>query len=160
METVVYDALTQKASVRFSTVEKPPVDESRSRMSTVVLVRKRREAPRRREPGSRLYVGDTLLYPNLGQPLTKGADKELGFYFAAYLGSDTTAPSANLELLQNAQPLARVNLELAPPDSERRIQQVSRIPTNQLNAGTYELRVTIRQGANTVSQSVPFRVAD
>jgi hypothetical protein len=111
--------------------------------------------------GSPLYVGDTLLYPNLGQPLKKGADKELGFYFAAYLASDGgAAPSANLELLQNAQPLARVNLELAAPDAERRIQQVSRIPIEQLNAGTYELRVIVRQGSAAVSQSVPFRVAD
>ncbi len=80
-------------------------------MSTVVFVRKGEKVPAsERVAGSPLYVGDTLLYPNLGQPLTKGADKELGFYFAAYLGSDTTAPSANLELLQNAQPLARVDL--------------------------------------------------
>jgi hypothetical protein len=161
METVVYDALAQKASVRFSTVEKPPVDESKLRMSNVLIVRKGEKVPESEKiTGSPLYVGDTLLYPNLGQSLKKGSDKELGFYFAAYLGGDAGAPSADLELLQNAQPLARVNLELAAPDAERRIQQVSRIPIEGLNAGTYELRVIVRQGHNAVSQSAQFRVAD
>ena len=45
-------------------------------------------------------------------------------------------------------------------NAERRIQQVSRIPIEQLTAGTYELRVVLHQGDTLVAQSVPFRVAD
>jgi VWFA-related protein len=161
METVVYDALAQKASVRFATVEKPLVDGARLRMSNVMIVRKGEKVPASEKiTGSPLYVGDTLLYPNLGVALKRGVDKELGFYFAAYLPDGDGEAKANLELLQNARPLARVDLELAAPDAERRIQQVSRIPIDQLTAGTYELRVIVRQGQTAVSQSTTFRVAD
>jgi len=161
METIVYDALAKKASVRFSTVVKPPVDTTRLRMSTVMIVRRGEKVPESEKiTGSPLYVGDTLLYPNLGLPLTRGTDKELGFYFAAYVTPSGGDAKADLELLQNAKPLARVALELAAPDAEHRIQQVSRIPIEQLTAGTYELRVVVHQGDALVSQSVPFRVAD
>jgi hypothetical protein len=104
-------------------------------------------------------VGDTLLYPNLGIPLERDAEKELAFYFTAYLAGTGDAV-AHLELLQHAKPLARVDLQLAAPDAQRRIQQVSRIPIEQLVAGTYELRVVVREGTTSVSQSVPFRVTD
>jgi VWFA-related protein len=161
METVVLDSLGDKASVRFSTVEKPPVDTSRLRMSNVLIVERGEKVPESEKiTGSPLYVGDTLLYPNLGLPLKKGTDTELGFYFAAYLGANGGDAAANLELLQNAKPLARVDLQLAAPDAERRIQQVSRIPIDQLAAGTYELRVIVRQGQAAVSQTAPFRVAE
>jgi VWFA-related protein len=160
METIVYDALAQKASVRFSTVERPPVDATRLRMSSVMIVRRGEKVPESEKiTGSPMYVGDTLLYPNLGIPLALGADRELGFYFTAYLAALPGDTSANLQLLQNARLLAQVDLQLAAPDAERRIRQVSRIPIEQLTAGTYELRVTVRQGAASVSQSVPFRVA-
>jgi VWFA-related protein len=160
METVVYDALAQKASVRFSTVEKFPVDVSKLRMSNVLLVRRGEKVPEsERITGSPLYVGDTLLYPNLGLPLKKGVDKELGFYFTAYLPASGGDATANLELLQNAAPLTRVDLQLAAPDAERRIQQVSRIPIDQLAPGTYELRVIVRHAGLAVTQAVPFRVA-
>jgi hypothetical protein len=160
METVVYDALAQKASVRFSTVEKPQVDASRLRVSSIIIVRKGEKVPESEQiTGSPLYVGDMLLYPNLGTPLEHGVDTELGFYFTAYLAPRGEKPTANLELLQNAAPLARVDLQLAEPDAERRIQQVSRIPIDKLEPGTYELRVIVRQGTTNVGQSVPFRIA-
>ncbi len=38
METVVYDSLAQKASVRFTTVEQPNEDAAKLRMSSLVLV--------------------------------------------------------------------------------------------------------------------------
>jgi hypothetical protein len=158
METVVLDALSKKASVRFATVEKPPVDTGRLRLSTLVVVRRgERVSEADRTAGNPLFVGDTLLYPNLGTPLTAGVDKELPFYFTAYLGAGGNA-TARLEVLQNAKPLAAVPLELAQPDAARRIQQVSRIPIDQLAPGSYELRVTVTQGTVAATHSAPFRV--
>src|SRR5688500_15383333 len=161
METVVYDALAKKASVRFATVEKPPVDTTRLRMSNLVIVRRGEKVPEsERITGSPLYVGDMLLYPNLGLPLKRG-EKELAFYFTAYVpAAGAGDAAASLELLQNAKPLAQVDLQVAAPDAQRRIQQVGRIPIEQLPAGTYELRVAVRQGTMSVSQAVPFRVTD
>ena len=148
METIVYDALAQKASVRFATVEKPQVDASRLRMSSLMIVRRGEKVPESEKiTGSPLYVGDTLLYPNLG--LAAQARHRQGARLLLHGLSRRRrreAATANLELLQNAKPLARVDLQLAAPDAEHRIQQVSRIPIDQLTAGTYEVRVIVRQG--------------
>ena len=46
-------------------------------------------------PASRppLYVGRTLLYPNLGEPISKAAVKELPFYFTLYGDAGDAAAS-------------------------------------------------------------------
>lgn len=159
MEAIAYDALAGSASVRFSTVEKPRTAPDELRMSSLVLIRRGEKVPEAdRLPGSPLYVGDMLVYPNLGTALKRGVDKELPFYFTAYLPKSGGSASATLELLHNARPLARVPLRLQEPDAERRIQQISRIPVEELEPGTYELRVTVRQGGRAVSHTAPFRV--
>jgi VWFA-related protein len=159
METVVYDALSGKASVRFSTIQKPHVDPDQLRMSSLMIVRRGERVPEdERMPGSPLYVGDTLLYPNLGGALQKGEDAELPFYFTAYVPKKGGKASAELELLQNARSLARVPLQLDSPDSDGRVQQVSRIPISELEPGTYELRVTVRHGSAAVVDTALFRI--
>jgi VWFA-related protein len=158
LETIAYDALSEKASVRFSTIEKPALDAERLRLSSLMIVRRGEKVSESDGlAGNPLCVGDTLLYPNLGTPLRAGVDKELPFFFTVYLGAGGKA-TASLEVLQNARPLATVPLELGEPDSSRRIQQVSRIPIDQLAAGTYELRVTVRQGTTGVTHTAPFRI--
>jgi VWFA-related protein len=161
METVVYDSLSGKASVRFSTIEKPHVNPDALRMSSLVVVRRGERVPDDEQmPRSPLFVGDTLLHPNLGEALHHGQDAELPFYFTAYVPRGGGKASAELELLQNARPLARVPLELADPDAEGRVQQVSRIPIGQLKPGTYELRVTVRQASSAVAETALFRLVD
>jgi VWFA-related protein len=158
LETIVYDALANKASVRVATVENRSVDPERLRLSSLMIVRRgERVTDADRDPGNPLYVGDTLLYPNLGAPLKAGVDKELPFYFTAYLGAGGN-PKASLEVLQNARILAKAPLELSTADETHRIQQVSRIPIDQLSPGSYELRVTVQQGTSGISHTTPFRI--
>jgi hypothetical protein len=108
-----------------------------------------------RVAGSPLYVNDQLLYPNMGEPVSK----ELPFYFVVYPAEGAGPTEAALELLQNNQPLAQAPLELAKPDASGRIQQVSRLPLAALKPGAYELRVTVKQGASRTSRQLVFRVA-
>ena len=116
METVVYDALSQKASVRFTTVEQPTQDIAQLRMSSLVLVSRGENAEGEPDNGNPLIVHDTLLYPNLGQPLKKDADKELAFFFTAYPTAAQAQLTGTIELLQNATVLARVPLQLSAAD--------------------------------------------
>lgn len=161
VETIAYDALGKKASVRFTTIERPQFDASQLRLSTLVLTRRGEKVPESdRIPGSPLYVGDTLLYPNLGTPLERGADKELGFYFVAYLAPGGGDARATLQLLKDAQPIASVGLPLPAPDAQNRIPLASRLPVEQLAAGTYELRLVVQQGSAVTSQTAPFRMTD
>ena len=158
METVVYDALSKKSSVRFATIEQPTQDTAQLRMSSLVVVT-RGEHAEDADGDNPLIVHNTLLYPNLGVPFKKAADKELAFFFTAYTGTDAQAPlTGTIELLQNANVVARSALQLAAADADGRVQQLSRIPIEALQPGEYQLRILVTQGSRTVSRSAEFRI--
>ena len=72
METVVFDAVSNRASVRFSTVEQPKAAPDGLRVSNLLLVgRSERIAEADRPADNPFLVKDLLLYPNLGTPLPK-----------------------------------------------------------------------------------------
>ncbi len=159
METVVYDALSKKSSVRFTTIEQPNQDVAQLRMSSLVVVSRGEHAEATADTDNPLIVHNTLLYPNLGVPFKKAADKELAFFFTAYTGTDAQAPlSGTIELLQNANVVARSALQLAAADADGRVQQLSRIPIEALQPGEYQLRILVTQGKRTVSRSTEFRI--
>ena len=159
METVVYDALSGKASVRLSTLDVVGSTPGALRLSSVVAVANSEVVPEaQRVPGSPLYVGDQLLTPSLGEPFSKAQTKELPFYFIVYPAQEG-APAATLSLLSSGKVLAEAPLELAAADAKGRIQQVGRIPVEALPPGTYELRISVKQGAQTATQGLTFRLA-
>jgi hypothetical protein len=159
MEVVVYDANTSKATVRLLTVDLPEVDPKALRLSSVVAVRRSEKVAEAERGTGPLYVGDQLLSPNLGDPFSKAAVKELPFYFVAYPVQGGGELKATLELLSNGQRLAEAPLQLAAPDSRGHIAQVSRIPLEALQPGTYELRIALHQGTQSATRALSFRVA-
>ena len=160
MEAVVYDAPSGKSSVRFSTVEVAQADTNRLRMSSLVVVRRsERVAASERRNDNPLLVNDVVVYPNLGEPVSK-ASKEVGFYFAIYPTAGPTAPEPEISLLQNGRLLARLPMALAIADSSGRIPQLGRLPLDQLAPGTYELRAVVKQGGEQVSRSMVLRIVE
>jgi VWFA-related protein len=160
MEMVVYDAPSGKSSVRLSTVEVPRTDIDALRMSSLVLVKRAEKVPEEdRRTDNPLLMKDVILYPNLGDPVSKGA-KEVGFYFAAYLAADGATPQFVIELLQDGKSVAQLPIPLAPVDRMGRIQQAGRLPIEQLRPGTYELRAIVKQGNAQVSRSTMLRIVE
>jgi VWFA-related protein len=158
METIVYDGPTSKASVRFATVEVPRVDPAKLRMSSLVIVKRGEKVGANEARTGPLFVKDVLLYPNLGEAISK-ADKEVGFFFTVYPGAAATKPEAVLELIQNGKPLAQVPLPLDALDASGYIQQVGRLPLDALAPGTYELRAIVKQGSEQVFRSATVHIA-
>jgi VWFA-related protein len=158
MEAVVYDGPTSKASVRYATVEVPKVDPAKLRMSSLVIVKRSEKVGADEPKTSPLFVKDVLLYPNLGEDISKG-NQEVGFFFTVYPGAAGTTPEAVLELIQNGQPLAQVPLPLDAPDASGRIQQVGRLPIDALAPGTYQLRAIVKQGSEQVFRSATLHIA-
>jgi hypothetical protein len=160
METVVFDAPSGKSSVRLSTVEVPAVNANGLRVSSLVLVKRAEKVdPKDRRAENPLLVKDVVLYPNLGEPVSKTA-KELGFYFAVYPAKAGPAPESALQLLLNGEPVAQVPLTLATPDSSGRIQQLGRLPLDQIKPGSYELSVIVKQGTTAISRSTLVTIKD
>jgi hypothetical protein len=125
-------------------------------MSSLVLVSRSEELGAGDRPGaSPLAVGNTLLYPNLGEPIVNAPGRELPFYFALYApGSGVTASA---QLLRNGQVLAEAPLALPPPAGSR-VQHVGRFPIGALPPGTYELRIKV--GALSRSAFFTLRSGD
>jgi hypothetical protein len=160
METVVHDAPSGKSSVRLSTVEVVKADPAMLRMSSVVLVKRAEKVSKEESrPGNPLQVGDLVLSPGINEPFSKAA-KEVGFYFAVYPAENGPAPEAVLELLRDGNQVARIPLTLAAPDKTGRIQQVGRLPLEQLPPASYELQVVVRQGDTQVSGVTMLRVVE
>jgi VWFA-related protein len=158
METVVFDAVATRASVRISSVEVPAMTPDALRVSNLVIVGRSERLPENeRAADNPFVVGEMLLYPNLGAPLSKAQAKELAFFFTIYPGGK--APTANLQLMQNGKMLAQLPLELPAADATGRIQQVGRLPLDSLAPGTYDLRVVVSDGAAPQVRSVLVRIA-
>ncbi|MEO6238628.1 MAG: VWA domain-containing protein [Vicinamibacterales bacterium] len=160
METVVYDAPSGKSSVRLSTVEVPGPDATALRLSSLVVVKRGEKVPEKdRRADNPLLLNDVVLYPNLGDAVSKSA-KELGFYFTAYPAPGGPAVEATLQLLRNDVVVAQVPMPLAAVDASGRIQQAGRLPLEQVPPGTYDLRVIVKQGNAQAVRSTLVRITN
>jgi hypothetical protein len=161
IESVVFDAGAQRGSARVTTLNVPAVDGRDTAMSSLVLVNRIEETsdPLQPEASVRppLFVGRMLLYPNLGEPVSKDALTELPFYFTLY-GSVTDA-KVTAQLLRNGQPLAEAPVPL-PAATGPRVQHVGRLPIADLPSGTYELRIAVKTGIRELSRAAFFTIVD
>jgi VWFA-related protein len=161
MESIVYDAASQQGSARVATLTVPSVEAAALGMSSLVLVNRVEEVsdapavpPIGRAP---LYVGRTLVYPNLGEPIRKSQQSELPFYFALYGGRQN--PQGHVQLLRNGEVLAETPLRL-PTAPGTRVQHLGRLPIGSLPAGTFELRIRVTDATRELSQSAFFTLQD
>src|SRR6185436_17122498 len=160
METVAYDALSSKSSVRLSTVEVPGHNAAALRVSSLVIVKRGEKVPEKeRRADNPLLVKDVVLYPNLGDPISKNA-KEMGFYFAVYPAAGGSAPAASLELQRDGVPVAQLPISLSAPDASGRIQMIGRLPLDQIAPGSYELIVVVKQAGAQVARSTLVRITE
>ena len=161
VESVVFDAGAQRGSARVTTLSVPAAGGRDAAMSSLVLVNRIEEtndapaSPAALRPP--LYVGRTLLYPNLGETISKSAVKELPFYFALY--GDAGAGRITAQLLRNGQALAEAPVTL-PPSTSARAQHVGRLPVSTLPAGTYELRIIVKDVGRELSRTAFFTLID
>jgi hypothetical protein len=160
METVVHDAPSGKASVRFSTIEIANVDVARLRVSSLVVVKRGDTVPEKeRRADNPLLVNGVALSPNLGDPVSK-ATKEITFYFAIYPADRGGQPEATMQLVQNGAVAAQVPMTVSAADAAGRMPQLGRLPLAQFAPGTYELRAVVKQGTEQVTRTTMLRIVD
>jgi VWFA-related protein len=161
IESVVFDAGARRGSARVTTLNVPAVDRDHLSMSSLVLVNRIEETsalpPTSSSSQPPLFVGNLLLYPNLGEPVSKAAVGELPFYFTLY-GSVSDA-RVTAQLSRNGQPLAEAAVSLAAATG-RRIQHIGRLPVAGLSVGTYELRIAVRTAGLELTRTAFFTLMD
>ena len=161
MESIVFDESARRGSARVSTITVPGRGTSSLAMSSLVLVDRAEETRTAQTadapPAGPLYVGRTLLYPNLGEPIRKSASSEMSFYFALY--GTVNAVKVTAQILHNGATVAEGPVQIAPAAGGM-VQHVGRLPIGALRAGTYELRILVNDGARDVSRTAYFTVQD
>lgn len=160
IQAAAYDAPSGKATVKSFEVEVPQAAESSLRLSSVVLLdRAERLPPGEQKNANPLHFGEVLLYPNLGEPIRKSANRPLAFFVTAYAAKAATEkPSLTIEILRGGEAVGRTSAGLPNPDAEGRIQYASALPLDSFQPGAYELRVTVKDSSSSVSRSTPFTI--
>lgn len=159
LESIVYDTHTAKASVRISSLEVPAPSAAPVRVSSLFVVqRAEKVAAADRDETNPLYFGDMLLYPNLGEPLSKATTAELAFAFALQPGKAPVS-GATVSLLRGGQVVGQAPLELEKPGASGTIHQIGRLPMGTLEPGGYEIRVAVQSGTVAVTRSARVTIA-
>src|ERR1044072_6976068 len=161
IELIAYDGPAGKASVRSTNVEIPPADESKLRLSSVVVLKRAEritaEEMKRDKP---FQFGELLVYPNLGEPIPKSQVKQLTFFVTAWpaKGSADSLKIA-VEILQNNHKVGQTSAQIPQADAHGRTNEDSAPPLDGFQPGVYELKITVRDSKTSVSRSTQFTVA-
>jgi hypothetical protein len=88
LEYVVHDALGQRAGAGTAPVIVPSKQSGQPQVSSLMIVTRTERVPAaERDATNPLYYGDLLLYPNLGEPISKRVTPALTFAFNVLPGS-------------------------------------------------------------------------
>ena len=155
IDYALYDELSGQAGTGALPLQVESRDAKTLAMSSLVLVDHAEAVPADQKDASNpLYLGTTVIYPNLGTPIARSKRGSLAFYYTARGGM---APlNGRVELVQGGQIVA--SRALAPPtaDGTGLVQQANELPLTDIGPGAYELRVTPTDGARRVTRSTPF----
>jgi VWFA-related protein len=149
LDAVAYDAGAVASSVRSFPLEVAAPGPNGADLSSLVVIDHVERVPAAdRDPKNPLYFGDTLVYPNMGDPVRKAA-KIMGFYFTAQ--APPGAHKALLEITQGGQVVNRLTLDLAAPDATGRVQHAGTLPLEVFSPGAYELHLSLLDGAQRLA---------
>lgn len=158
VEAVAYDAPTEKASRQKCEVEIPEADTARLRLSSISIIQ--RAEPVKEKSDSPFQVGDLMIYPNLGEPVSKAAAQKIGFYFNVYPASGPPQPlRVTLQVLQQDKALATVNLKPGEPDDKGKIAFAGALPVESLAPGTYTLKIIASDANRAARRQTSFTLA-
>ena len=157
LEYAVHDALSNKAGTGARPLSIPDVPAGKLALSDLVIVQRAEQVPeRQRDPNNPLFVGELLLYPNLGAPIRRATSATLTFFYTAHAGGRPL--SGLLEVLRGEQAIAKVPLTAPAADATGRVQHVARLPLTSLPDGAYALRLTVNDGVSEESRRAEFQI--
>lgn len=160
LASVVYDSITGQSSIDTGTVIVPAADQTRLRLSSIVLIKGAEPAEATgSETRGPFQFSEVLVFPNLGEPVSKSGNKDLRIFVTIYPPRGATAaPKLSLEISQNGVAAGHLSYNLPAPDQSGRIQYASAIPLDKFQPGEYQLKITVQEGTLTAVRSELVRV--
>jgi hypothetical protein len=159
LSAVVYDALAKQSSTSSANLIVPTVEKNSLQLSSIVLVKNGEHLSPANQQASRLFrFNELLLYPNLGEPLSKSEDKELTVFLSAYAGGEASSTKLTLEIAQSGHALGQLSSDLPAADQNGHIQYASAIPLDKFQPGNYELNVAVQNAKGKATSSTLFTI--
>lgn len=159
VSSVVYDALAKTSSTSSANLFVPTAEKNSLQLSSIVLVKNGEHLSPANQQASRLFrFNELLLYPNLGEPLSKSEDKELTLFLTAYTPGEASATKLSLEITQSGRIVGQLSNDLPAADQNGRIQYASAIPLDKFQPGNYELNVTVQNTKSRATSSTLFTI--
>ncbi len=160
LASVVYDATTGRSSTDTGSLMVPETDQSRLRLSSIVLIKSAEKMTVADQAGSNpFHFGEVLIYPSMDEPLSKSKSKNLAFFITAYSpAASASAPKLKLEITQGGRAVGQTSYDLPTPDATGRIQYASAIPIDKYRPGDYELKVTVQDAQGTATRTENFTI--
>ncbi len=162
IEAVGYDAVSKTASVKTASLVVPRTADGKLALSSIILVKNvEKVGANEQKDANPLYFGDTILYPRMGEPLSKASSPNLTFFFSVYGATEPgKTRKATIEVLQGTRALGTASADLAEPDPTGRIQYASAVPIQTFAPGSYELKITVSDGSVSDTREAPFTVEE
>jgi VWFA-related protein len=158
VEMIAFDAPSGKASTRRKPLDVRPgtgLDAS----SVVLVGHADKLGKDDAQMSNPLRFGDLLLYPNLGEPVSKATSKEFVFFMTIYPAGRSAKLDASMDVVRAGKSLGHIPLTLPAPDADGAVRLASGIPTANLEPGLYELKATVSDGANVITRSTSVQIA-
>lgn len=157
LEVAVLDRKARKAGARKSVF----LAASPGTLSVSALMRVRDYAPHAQdlEPRDPFQFEGGRITPTLDETLHESLTKTLGLFCIVTPDPASKEPAAlTVEYLKDDKVLGKGDFSLSPPDREGRILWALFTPVADLKPGSYEIRVTVRQGQRVVSEQTLLNV--
>ena len=155
VELIAHDELADKTSVQTSSIDVAGLDETKPRLSSVaVLKRAERLTPEEQKRDQPFHFGELLVYPDLGETISKKAG-QLAFFLTVWPPKGSTA-NLTFVVLQNGRSIGKSTAPLPAPDAEGRIKYASSFSLNDFQPGAYQLQVIVSDGKNSATRSTNF----
>jgi len=161
VQLIAYDGSSGKVSVRNTGLEIPSADDAKPRLSSVAVLRRAEKlTPEEQKRDQPFRFGELLVYPNLGEAISKSASKQLAFFLTAWPAKGSTNHlQLTMEILQNNRSVGKTSGQLPAADEQGQIKYASAFPLDKFQPGKYELKMTVGDEKNSVSRSTQFTVA-
>jgi VWFA-related protein len=156
LETAVLDRGSLAVGIRRNAFTIAPA--SALAVSTPVLVRRYQPFGEWKfDPAEPFQYQGGSITPSLA-PLARGQD-QFSVFFLIYPDPKTSSPpQVHFEYLMDGEVFAGSDLQLGGPDARGRIAAMVTASSAELSPGQYDVRVTVRQGSNTLIRTATLSV--
>jgi len=161
VELIAHDELSGKTGLQTSPLEIPALDESKPRLSSVsVLKRAERLSAEEQKTDQPFHFGELLVYPNLGEMISKSQAKQLAFFVTAWPAKGSSAiMQLTFTILQNKKAVGKSSTPLPAADEQGKIKYASSFSLADFQPGVYELQVIVSDGKSSVNRVTEFTLA-